>query len=169
MNIVVTNSSPIISLSRIGLFHVLEEIFDEIIVPSFVHHEVCNKFQTNNYGEQQLDEALGKSKKFKLVRATDMNWVQKNVGSLHEGELEVIQIAREREIDIVLMDELKGRKMAGGYNISAMGTLGIILRAKEMSLIPSVGIYFERLIETGFRIDKKILVRLLKEAGEISK
>ncbi|WP_216651847.1 hypothetical protein [Priestia megaterium] len=67
MNTVVTNSSPVISLARIGLFSVLEEIFEEIIVPFAVYEEVCLKHQTNKYGEMQLDTALKTSSKFKKL------------------------------------------------------------------------------------------------------
>lgn len=38
--IVVSNSSPLISLARIGRIHLLSSFYERILIPIEVHHEV---------------------------------------------------------------------------------------------------------------------------------
>ncbi|WP_216651848.1 DUF3368 domain-containing protein [Priestia megaterium] len=60
-----------------------------------------------------------------------------------------------------------GRKKAKQFNIVPMGTLGILILAKEKGLITNVSEYFEKLVDTGFRINEKYLHLLLQKAGEL--
>ena len=41
--IVVSDSGPLIALSRLGMLHVLQELFGEIVIPEEVRREVVEK------------------------------------------------------------------------------------------------------------------------------
>ena len=50
--IVVSNSSPIISLSSVGRIDLLEKLFSEIQIPAHVYSEIKAK---NKYGHDEID------------------------------------------------------------------------------------------------------------------
>ena len=64
---------------------------------------------------------------------------------------------------MLIMDEIKGRKIARGLNIKVTGTLGILIMAKSMNIVPTVKPILEKIKFTNFRIspelEELILVR----------
>jgi hypothetical protein len=46
------------------------------------------------------------------------------------------------------------------------GTIGVIIKAKLLGIIPSVKPYFEKIKDTNFRISSEIELQALKEAKE---
>jgi predicted nucleic acid-binding protein len=113
---IVSNTSPLIFLSHIDRLALLSSCFTKIFIPKAVVEE---------FGNQQLPkeiEALDVSTEGK--RLVDVEY-----GTLHQGELEAIQLADEVNADLVLLDDLLARKKAKSRNIAVMGTLGIFLCA----------------------------------------
>ena len=48
------------------------------------------------------------------------------------GEVETIILAREMNADWVLMDERKGRRKLDQLNIPKIGTIGVLLKARQL-------------------------------------
>lgn len=82
------------------------------------------------------------------------------------GEVETIVLASEMNADWVLMDEKKGRRKLSQLNIPKIGTLGILLKAKQLELIPLLRPEFEELQKSGFSISPSIVDAVLEMAGE---
>jgi len=59
--IVVSNTTPIISLSSIGKVDLLEQIFGKIIIPKAVYNEIKQKY---SYGFDDIDKSFLRLKKF---------------------------------------------------------------------------------------------------------
>jgi predicted nucleic acid-binding protein len=73
----------------------------------------------------------------------------------------------KREITFwVLMDEKKGRRKLTQLGIKKIGTVGILLKAKEACYIKSVMQNLTKLRENGFSISQYVVDRVLQEAGE---
>jgi hypothetical protein len=70
---------------------------------------------------------------------------------LDPGEREAIQIALEREVDLLLMDERKGRREAKRRGLATTGTLGVLLRAGELGLVNPVEAFHRLRMQTSFR------------------
>jgi hypothetical protein len=68
--------------------------------------------------------------------------------------------------DLLLMDELAGRRTAMSLGVRVMGTLGVLLRAKTQELIPAVGPLMDQLLATGFYVDEELAERVRRTAGE---
>jgi predicted nucleic acid-binding protein len=47
-----------------------------------------------------------------------------------------------------------------------VGILGVLIQAKQKGVISSAKEYIEKLIEIGFRLDKKLIGQVLKKLGE---
>ncbi|MCC7280551.1 MAG: DUF3368 domain-containing protein [Chromatiaceae bacterium] len=67
----------------------------------------------------------------------------------------------------VLIDERKGRKVARGiYGLRTLGTVRVLLEAKQSGLIDSILQPLESMRENGYRIHEDIVQAALRQAGE---
>jgi len=82
-----------------------------------------------------------------------------------EGEAEAITLALERG-NILIIDDLKGRKMARRLNLKIIGTLGLLKAMKLRGIIREVKPFIERLKEKGFYLSNDLVDRLLRDVGE---
>ena len=119
---VVSNTSPIIFLGNVGCLEMLPSCFSKILIPKAVATELKAK---------KLPPIL----KFRRISAAGESFVDTHYGALHRGELEAIQLAREINADLVLLDDLLARNKAKKLNIDVMGTLGIFLFACRQGYI----------------------------------
>ena len=159
MHRVVSNTTPIISLLKIGKLDLLKELYGRIFIPYAVYQEL----------------ERGKNKAYYINLAV-LDWIEilkiesreliAYIPNLDDGEAEVIMLAKELNVDLVIMDEIIGRKYAKDFNLNITGTLGILLKAKEKGLISSVGILLDNLTEKDTWLNPKLIAKVKKLAGE---
>jgi len=72
------------------------------------------------------------------------------------------------EIDnsILILDDLKGRKIADKLNLRYSGTFGLILRAKQVGIFESVKPILDKIRKNNFRFSEKIFDSILEQSGE---
>jgi predicted nucleic acid-binding protein len=85
---------------------------------------------------------------------------------LDEGEAEAIILAKELNADLLILDEKLGRDYAKKLNVRITGTLGVLLKAKEMGLIDSVRELLNVLVDKGVWLNPKLIEKVIKLAGE---
>jgi predicted nucleic acid-binding protein len=83
------------------------------------------------------------------------------LAQLDRGEAAVIQLALDRQIATVAIDERKGRRAAGVAGLHVTGTLGLLGRAKADGVITAVRPYIERMQARSVWFDDD-LVRLVR-------
>ena len=88
------------------------------------------------------------------------------VASLDKGEASVIQLAIERSIETVCIDEIKGRRAASAVGLKVVGSLGLLGKAKSVGLIAEVKPYIQKAVANGIFYDKKLIDFFLKSIGE---
>jgi predicted nucleic acid-binding protein len=130
---VVSNASPLIRLASIDRLDLLQTPFGEIIIPEAVFREVVVQGR-NRSGESAIKaaawiqvHALSSRKKADTLR----RW-------LDAGEAESIALALERKADWLLIDELRGRRIAGNEGVRYTRVVGVLLLAKKHEVIPAV-------------------------------
>jgi uncharacterized protein len=160
--IVVSNSSPLIALSAIGRLELLHSLYGRVWIPESVQHEVVG-VHTGRPGAAEIQTADWVTshpvKGDFLPRALE--------GELGRGEAEAIALAVERRADLLLIDERRGRKVAGRFGITVLGVLGVLIEAKRKKLLLEVRPALEDLLtKAGFRISTALYQRALEEAGE---
>ncbi len=82
------------------------------------------------------------------------------------GESSAIALASEKEESILILDDLKARKVAKRLGFKFTGTLGVINKAKENGIIEKIRPYIDKLKSTDFRISEKVIENLLLRNNE---
>lgn len=132
--IVVSDTTPIISLLKISRLGLLEKIFGEVLIPNAVYEELTADTRFIEEAETVKNVPYIKSV---LVLNLEAVRILRMATGLDQGESEAIVLADERKADILFMDEAKGRAISGKMGISIMGTIGLLISAYEDHLITS--------------------------------
>jgi predicted nucleic acid-binding protein len=159
--IVVSDSTILIGLVKIGKLDLLKEIFFKVYIPEEVFKEVVERGKGKS-GSIVIKEAVW----IEVKPVKDKMQVNFLLGSLEKGEAEVLVLARELETDLILLDEEKARKSAVIAGFEIMGLLGLFVLAKNLGLIDKVRPLVDELKIKKFRISDKIIETILKKAGE---
>jgi predicted nucleic acid-binding protein len=84
-----------------------------------------------------------------------------------EGEAEAIVLAKETQADYILIDDLQGRQIAIQQGFTVIGSVGILLKAKQLGHIPNVKSLMDDIINIAQAfIAPKLYSDVLKLAGE---
>jgi len=158
---VVSNSSPIIHLAKIGQMDLLRRQFRTITVPEAVYRE-CT---TEGKGREEV-KLIKKAEWIKISKVKDKRLLRLLQSSLDEGESEALALALEMEADLILLDDSDAREKARLCGLKMTGTIGILSKATMNGEIDSLKKSLERLRGTGFRISNPLEKRLLREVEE---
>jgi hypothetical protein len=160
--IVVSNTTPLIGLASIQRFELLEQLFGEVHIPEAVYHEAVVTGREAGGAKHEVSGATW----IKRASIMDRLAVEVLLDELDTGEAEVIVLAREMRADWVLMDERKGRRKLAHMGIRKIGTLGILLKAKQVGLLPAIQPEIEKLQQQSFSMSQEIIAAILREANE---
>ncbi len=132
--IVVSDTTPLISLLKINRLDLLEKLFGEVFIPQAVFNELTadERFQLEAEQIRQRDFIF-----IKPVNVPESVNILKRATGLDLGESEAIVLTDELKADILLMDEAKGRSVSSQMGIRIMGTIGILMAAYEEKTLTS--------------------------------
>lgn len=107
--IVVSDTTPLISLLKIDKVYLLEKLFGKILIPQAVFDELV----TDKRFIEETDIIRNNSQiKVKEVGSLEAVDILRRLTGLDIGESEAIVLADELSADVLLMDEAKGRNTA---------------------------------------------------------
>ena len=160
-NIVVSDTTPFIALSIVGQLQLLAELYEEIFVPPSVFDEVMAGGVANiGVADFRMAEWI------RVVELVDPRRADLLV-DLDRGEAETITLAQEVGADLVIIDERLGRRFARHLGLAVTGSLGVLLRAKQMGYVNKVGPMVEALRHGGIRLGDDVVQRTLELAKEL--
>ncbi len=126
--IVVSDTTPLISLLKINKLDLLEKLFGKVLIPEAVFSELTADERFRLEADQIRKE------KFIIVKSVmnskSANLLKRATG-LDQGESEAIVLTDELQADLLLMDEAKGRNVSVRMGLHIMGTIGILMAAYE--------------------------------------
>ncbi len=117
---VVSNSTPLIALSKIGLFELLKDYFGEIMIHDEVYEEVVTRGSLL-FGAREVSN----SDWVKVVETGNRLAVDSLSVHLGKGEAEAIILAKEKNA-LLLIDDKDGRIMAANFGVRITGTVGLL-------------------------------------------
>lgn len=160
--IVVADTSVILNLCRVHHEHLLQQLFQRVLIPTEVADEFARltKIQGRFSGLGLPDwiEILPAPKSFppEVIQA-----------QLNIGESAAIALCLNQKADALLIDEKAGREVATKLGVRTVGILGILVDARAGKLIPSVEVLLNRLEnEANFWISSELRLRVMQLAGE---
>ena len=160
--IVVSNTTPLIGMAVSGHFDLLGRIFSKIYIPQAVFDEAVVFGRDEGGARSEVSGADW----IEIKQVKDRLAVDVLLDELDLGESEVIVLAREIQADWVLMDEKKGRRKLAEMGVKKVGTVGILLKAKEIGMIPAIKPELILLRQRGFSLSEYVYNRALQQAGE---
>jgi predicted nucleic acid-binding protein len=85
---------------------------------------------------------------------------------MDEGEAEAIALAVELDNVILILDDKKARRVAQQIGLKVIGTVGMLLRAKNQGVITEIKPLLTELVQVDFRITNAIIQEALRLSGE---
>jgi len=154
---IVINTGPLIALMRMEALQIPADLDLEFVAPDEVgreleagvgagHPPVCPEWLT-----------------FQSLKAPLPPMV---TSVLDTGEAAVIQLALDKGIGQVCIDEVKGRRMASAVGLKVTGALGLLGKAKRDGLVTRVRPFVEHAIQAGIHYHPELVRRFLNALGE---
>ncbi len=159
--IVISDTSPILNLSRIGRLELLARLYEQVLIPPAVYRELAR----SDMGDPLIESA---SPSWLVVEAAqDRVRIAELSEELDPGEAEAIALALEKQADLILVDERLGRRVALALGLRVTGLLGVLAEAKRAGLIERVKPVIEDLRErAGFWISAELVAQVLTDLDE---
>jgi uncharacterized protein len=159
--IIVSNTTPLSELAKIDRLDLLQSLFSTILIPPDVYAELT----IGNHPAKTAIPAATWIETRPVNQAERIEQLLKSPG-LDRGECAAIVLAEELKADRLLMDERAGRKLAQTLGLPTIGTIGILLLAKEERIVNEITPLVDNLIDQGTWISPAFYQQVLQMAGE---
>jgi len=161
MVVVVSDTSPIRALAHLQLLDALGELFGEVLVPQAVAEELLHP--PGRFESVDVESISHIS----IRHPSDQQRVRELQAEIDAGEAEALALAEEIRADAVLIDEAAGRSVASRMGLPVLGTLGILLRAKQRGICQELRPLLDELQnQLHFYISPGLRHDVLRQAGE---
>jgi hypothetical protein len=154
---IVVNTGPLIALGKIGAFEIIGRLPLRFATP----REVADEIEAG--ARVGLPVLLPP---WVTVHTLAESIVPLAQHVLDKGEAAVIQLALERGISDVCIDEWRGRRAATSVGLRVTGSLGLLGRAKRVGLISEAFPWVEKLRDSGTYYHPDLVRRFLTAMGE---
>ncbi len=156
----IVNASPLILLAKAGQLDLLRAGVPEIIVPDAVLREVSAR----GPADPVLLE-VQRAAWLKLVPAPPTP-PEVLVWDLGDGESSVLALALDDPECEAILDDRDARRCAQTLGIGSRGTIGLIVLARQIGLIPSARPVLEQVRRTGLFVTDDLVRQALALVGE---
>jgi predicted nucleic acid-binding protein len=157
---ILVNTSPLLYLHQIGYLEILKNLYKIITVPEAVVEEL----------------EVGARQGINVPNIKTLGWISlKSVQSvsliptfidLDKGEAEVIALGLENPASLLILDDQLGRRIANLYQLKYTGTLGVLVKAKQLGYLSSIKPIIQMLRHQGMWLTDQIVNDILQLAGE---
>jgi len=161
MSIWVVNTSPLVFWGNLGRLELLRHEGREVYIPRAVAEEIAEKPAAAARAVQAACATW-----MQVRNVTDQTAVTLVQAALHKGEAEAIVLATELHVERLVLDDQDAWRFAARCGVKIIGTLGILLAAKQRGAIVSLREEIDALIALGFRVNPQLVTAVLQSAGE---
>jgi predicted nucleic acid-binding protein len=162
MKIIISNATPLINFSAIERLDILRQLFGTVVIPQAVYDETT---EGEFGGSNAITTAI--AEQWLVIEVVHKDLFDINL-QLDRGEKEVIALGLTKSRPLLLLDEREARHYAKKLNLSVLGTLGILLLAKQNQIISLVQPFLDQMIDKAqYWVNHKLYLQVLKQAEEI--
>jgi hypothetical protein len=166
MDLVVSDSSALIHLAAIDRLDLLQALFQRVTVPPAVWREVVEE-GGDRAGALEVARAR-QAGWMRVAQPTDAVLLRLLKRDLDDGEAEAIALSLEQDAKLLLVDETDAREIADLYDLPKTGTIGVLIRAKQVGLVQLLRPELDNLLhQGGFWIAEPLYRRILEAVGEL--
>lgn len=118
----------------------------------------------------------GGTRRFAIAEFEQATWLKRPttllsispflLNSLDLGEAAVIQLALDRNIMTVCIDEAVGRRVARLSGLKLTGSVGLLLKAKQRDPSLSIRTAIENMLKRNIRLSQTVIDFALTQSGE---
>ena len=150
------DSSPLIYLNKVGLNWIFKQLEGEKIIPTEVYKQVVTEGKNQGYADALISADLVNKGVITVVQVAENGFkemLKSLEKELHEGELEVLTLAKNKG-GIAVLDESIAREVGSVLRIEVRGTLFLIfLMVRKRELKKEEAKYkVDLMIRNGFRL-----------------
>lgn len=156
--LLIADAGPLITLAAIGRFELLRDLASDVVVPRRVFEEVLAGAPRPGSVEIRADWIRVADAKQELADAFAL--------MIDRGEAEALALAKELPASLLVVDDLRARRVAAELGLRFTGTLGILDLARRTGLITSLRAELGKLQGAGFHIAETMAAEFLRLAGE---
>jgi predicted nucleic acid-binding protein len=156
---IAVNTGPLIALSACGCLDLLSRLHSRVVAPEAVLAEFL-RGQPTEPGDLFVQPAWLEVCALATLPSPLL------VKKLDRGEAETITLAIEQSIQLVVIDERRGRTAARLSGLRVTGSIGILLRAKREGLIAAIKPCLHSMQHAGMWQSQRLRSQALREAGE---
>ena len=154
--IVVSDTSPICYLLLIGEIELLPQLYGKVIIPRIVQQELSDE-----RAPIAVKNWMKAPPTWLIIQDVTIP-ADKDLDIINAGEKAAIALALQEGANLIIIDEVLGRKVARNKGLKVTGLLGILDRAAKQNLVD-----FPRTIaalkKTTFRASSKLIESLLSQ------
>jgi len=148
-------------LAKVGRLSLLGDVYGHLIVPEEVFAEIT----TGTHPAARVIHSVAWLQVEPVKDPQDVLDLATAAG-LGVGECAAIILAEELSADLTLIDDLPARQFALSRGLRLGGTIGTLLTAKQMGILPRVKDVLDQLISQGTHISRHLYQIALSAAGE---
>ncbi len=178
--LVLADAGPLIALARIGQLALLPGLFGEVTITQQVAAELVGGGSFPDSADLEIalgqkwlktvDQASGQE----LAIGGDVVALCRDLMNLHQidlGEASALVCAAQCQSQgdraLLVMDDFRGRAAAKVEGVAVLGTAGLLLLAKQASLVRAVKPLLAELRGNGYFLSARLVEATLAQAGEI--
>jgi predicted nucleic acid-binding protein len=154
--LVVADTGPIISLSLLNQLDILDDIFGQVVIPEAVWYELDKLIPV-----LAISQALKYKDRVIAVKQPLPYQVK-----LDSGEKEAIELFKELNADVLLVEDKDARQFAELNGITCIGTPGVLVLAKRKGLISALRPLFSELLVKNRYFSASLLNQILTANDE---
>lgn len=155
----VVNASPLILLAKVGQLALIEKLSPGFIIPTAVVSEILAG-PDDDPARKHLKADWGRRITPSVISNSIIEW------GLGAGESSVLAVALEMAPAIAVLDDAAARAAAASLGIGVIGSIGVIVRAKQAGLLSQVKPVLSDLQQAGLFLDSTLIEKALNLAGE---
>ncbi len=152
--IVISDNSVLSCLAEIGELDLLRVLYGKVTITETIRREAVHPG-----APERLRTLIAAMPDWILVVPDEIPYLEETA-ALDHGEASAITLAWEhRDASLLVLDEKRGRKVAGALGLRITGTAGLLTDAAAAGLIDFERIFL-KLSQTGFRLSAQVVEEL---------